>query len=202
VRKRFEDSGVRLLSLGTTCEFHSADRAIVDANIRECGEFVRLAGDVGAAGVKVRPNGLPEGVPIPDTLARIAHALQVCGEDARPFGVEIWLEVHGRGTCELPHIETILNHVDLPNVRACWNSNPQDLEPGGGLEANIARVAGRIGNVHINTLWGEYPYRELFKLLRESGYAGYCLAELGSGSTDPIPLMHCYHALFRELCRA
>src|SRR5438067_13477667 len=43
VRKRFEASSVRLLSLGSTCEFHSPDPEVVRANVRRCGEFVRLA---------------------------------------------------------------------------------------------------------------------------------------------------------------
>src|SRR5687767_5073765 len=51
VRKRFEGSGIVLWGLGTTCEFHAADPAVVAKNIEMCKQFVQLAADVGAKGV-------------------------------------------------------------------------------------------------------------------------------------------------------
>ena len=61
VRKQFEDSGVALWSFGTVCEFQAADPAVVQKNIEECRSYCALAADLGARGVKVRPNGLPKG---------------------------------------------------------------------------------------------------------------------------------------------
>lgn len=203
VREQFSGSQVRLLSLGTTCEFHSPDPQVARQNVEQCGEFALLARDVGALGVKVRPNGFPEGVPVSQTLAQIGKALRECGEAAAPFGVQIWLEVHGWGTSELPHIRTILDHADHPNVLACWNSNQTDKDASGGIAENFRLVADRIGSVHINELYrADYPYRELFRLLREWGYQGYCLAELGSTSSDPVTVMRYYRALFDALSAA
>jgi sugar phosphate isomerase/epimerase len=202
VRELFARSSVRLLSLGTVCEFHSPDPAVVRENVARCGEFARLARDVGALGVKVRPNGFPEGVPQEQTLAQIGRALRECGEAAAPLDVQVWLEVHGRGTSELRHVAAMLDHADHPNVLACWNSNPTDRDETGGIRSNFARVAGRIGSVHINELYRrEYPWRELFTLLREGGYEGCCLAELGQTSADPLAVMRYYRALFDELTR-
>src|SRR5260370_5588041 len=56
VRKRFENSRVRLLSLGTVCEFQAAQPAIVEKNIEEARRWCELAHDLGCLGVKVRPN--------------------------------------------------------------------------------------------------------------------------------------------------
>jgi sugar phosphate isomerase/epimerase len=202
VREAFAGSDVRLLSLGTTCEFHSPDPAEVRRNVERCGEFSRLAADVGALGVKVRPNGLPEGVPESQTLARIGAALRECGETAAAVGVQVWLEVHGPATSDLRRIRTILDRADHPNVLACWNSNPTDRDAKGSVMAGFAQVAGRIGNVHITELYRrDYPYRELFGLLKRDGYRGYCLAELPHPSEDPVMVMRYYRALFDELCR-
>ena len=65
IRHQFAGSGVRLLSLGTACEYDSPDPEIVPRQIAETREFVRLGHDLGCLGVKVRPNGLheKEGVP-------------------------------------------------------------------------------------------------------------------------------------------
>src|ERR1041385_664739 len=57
VQKRFQASKVRLLSLGSTCEFQSPDAAERQRNVEMGKKFVDLAHDVGAWGVKVRPNG-------------------------------------------------------------------------------------------------------------------------------------------------
>src|SRR5207249_989040 len=47
VRGRAADAGLTLLSLGTVCEFHSPEPAVVRDNIRICREFVDLARDIG-----------------------------------------------------------------------------------------------------------------------------------------------------------
>jgi sugar phosphate isomerase/epimerase len=203
VRRAFEGRRVRLVSLGTVCEFHSSDPEIVRENVARCGDFALLARDLGAVGVKVRPNGFPEGVPVPQTLEQIGRALRECGEAARPHEVQIWLEVHGRGTSELPHVRAMVDRADHPNVRVCWNSNQTDKDTAGGIEESFRLVADRIGSVHINELYRkDYPYRDLFRLLRESGYHGWCLAELGQTSSDPLTVMRYYRALFDELRRS
>ena len=58
VKKHFADSRVRLVSLGTTCEYQSPDTALVEQNIEETRRWCELAEDLGCLGVKVRPNGL------------------------------------------------------------------------------------------------------------------------------------------------
>lgn len=203
IRKRFEDSGVALWGLGTTCEFHSPDPDVVKRNIETCGEFVRLAGDLGAKGVKVRPNGLRKDVPAEQTLEQIAEALKPCGDVGKEHGVEIWVEVHGSETQKPANMRSIMERCDHPNVGVCWNSNPGEAEDG-----SIARAFDQlqpwIMSVHINDLWGRYPYRELFRRLKETGYDRYTLCEVGapihpdSGAT----FLKCYRGLWEELQKA
>jgi sugar phosphate isomerase/epimerase len=202
VREAFAGSSVRLHGLGSVCEFHSPDPAVVRRHVADCAAFAELARDVGARGVKVRPNGLPAGVPVEKTLEQIGGALRECAETAAGFGVEIWLEVHGPGTSDLRHVRTIMYHADHPNAKVCWNSNMTDLGPDGGIGEGFALVADRIGSVHINEICRpDYPWRDLFRLLRGSGYDGPCLAEAAE-SADPLRVMHYYRALFDELSRA
>lgn len=179
VAARFADSPVRLVGLGSTFEYHSADPAEVRRQIEGTKVYVRLAADVGAMGVKVRPNGLPDGVPIEKTLEQIGRALNEVAADAADLGIEIRIEVHGRGTCLPPHMAAIMAAAPHPNARVCWNSNhPHDFDAQGQLEPHFRLLAGRIGLVHINRLHCGYPYAQLFRLLKSTGYDGYCLAEL------------------------
>lgn len=200
VRKQFEDSGVVLWGLGTTCEFHSPDAATVRRRIAECGEFCKLARDVGAKGVKVRPNGLPRGVPEEKTLEQIGKALIECGKMAEDNGVEIWVEVHGGGTSHPPRMRAIMDHCGHAKVGVCWNSNDGDVKDG-SVREYFTLLRPFLKSCHITELWKNdynYPYRELFTLMRRTGYDRFTLAEIG-GNDDPVRFMKYYRALWAAL---
>src|SRR5207244_12628417 len=74
VRRRFADAGIEIWGCGTVCEFHSPDPAVVQKNVDTCKAFIELAADIGGRGVKVRPNDLPQGVPVEKTLEQIGNA--------------------------------------------------------------------------------------------------------------------------------
>jgi len=200
VQKRFADAGIELVGFGSTCEFHSSDPAIVKQNVELTKKFVVLAHDCGGGGVKVRPNGLVKGKDQKGTAAQIGAALRECGQFAEGYGMEIRLEVHGKGSSDLSLIQEIMSVADHPSVVVCWNSNPSDLV-GNAIKPNFDRVKHKLGRTaHINELYSGYPYRELFSLLRSAGFEGYCLAECAKTS-DPLQVMRYYRALWRELCR-
>lgn len=202
VRKRFADSPVALAGLGSAFEYDAIDPEVVRQNIEGTKEYVRLAADVGAPGVKVRPNRLhvKEGVPKEKTLEQIGLALRECGEFAADYGVEIRLEVHGHETCLLPNIHAILDAANHPNVYVCWNSNLEDMDEQGSIDAGFELVRRKIRLVHINELADErYPWRRLFQLLAADGYKGFTLAEIGQPSLEPERFMRYYRALWRAL---
>jgi sugar phosphate isomerase/epimerase len=196
VRKRFADSPVKIGGLGTTCEYHAPDPALVRKNIDETKEWVKLASDVGAPSVKVRPNGLPKDVPEEKTLEQIGKSLNECGAFAQDQGVRIQLEVHGTDTSRLPRIRKILDHAgNHPAVRVCWNSNPTDLLDG-GLESTFGLVKDQIGQVHMRDLFVDYPWRALLSALAKMNFQGYCFAEIPE-SADPVRVLNYFRALFR-----
>ena len=197
VRERFRQSKVRLLSYGTTCEFQSPDAAVRQKQIDLGKSFVDLARDTGAIGVKVRPNGFPKDVPHPTTIVRIGLGLRELAEYAQLKGIEIWMEVHGPGTQEPGVAAEILAAAAHPNVGACWNSNPTDVKDG-SVKQNFELLRPYIRSVHINELISGYPYREFFRLLRDSGYSRYTLAEVAE-SKEPDRFMRYYRALWEQL---
>jgi len=197
VRKRFEDSPVKIGGLGTTCEYQSADPAVLRKNIDETREWVKLARDLGSPSVKVRPNGLAKDVPEERTLEQIGKALRECGAVAVDHGVKIQLEVHGETTSRVPRIRKILDHGgNHPGVRVCWNSNQTDLLDG-GFEANFQLVRAQIGQVHMRDLFlEEYPWRQLLTALTDMRFDGYCFAEIPE-SADPLRVLKYFRGLFR-----
>jgi sugar phosphate isomerase/epimerase len=195
VRKRFEDSPVQLAGLGSAFEYQATDPGEVRKNIDGTKEYVRLAHDIGAPGVKVRPNGIPKGADLDATLRQIGRALHEVGEDAAGFGVEIRVEVHGSVTSELTHFAKILAYAGHPNVFACWNSNASDVLKG-SIKETFALVAPKVREVHLHDLYDKtYPWRELFALLKAQGYEGFTLAEIPE-SSDPERVLRYFRALW------
>jgi sugar phosphate isomerase/epimerase len=207
VRQRFADAGVEIWGCGTVCEFHSPNPATVKKNIETCKEFVQLAADIGGKGVKVRPNALPKEVPVEKTLEQIGKSLIPCGQAAADAGVEIWVEVHGAGTAHPPHCKTIMETCGHPRVGLTWNSNPQDIKDHSVAEY-FKLLRPWVKSCHINDLTndqaGKYPYRELFRLFRESDYDRVTLCEVGRGMPDPESgeiFLRYYKALWTELAK-
>jgi sugar phosphate isomerase/epimerase len=199
VKQKFADSKIQLAGLGSAFEYHAIDQDEVRRNIEGTKEYAILARDVGAPGIKVRPNGLQEeaGIPVEKTLEQIGLALRECGESAKDYGVQIRLEVHGRATSYVPHIRTILDIADHDNVVACWNSNQREVEDG-SIKQYFDLLAGRIGLVHMRDLVAGYPWGELLQLLEGSGYQGFCLGEI-PGSPEPERILRYYRAVWDGL---
>lgn len=201
VRKRFEKSKVRLVAYGTTCEFHSPDAAVRNKQMDLAKQFVDLARDTGARGVKVRPNDLPAAVPKETTIANIGTALRELGEYGAAKGVEIWLEVHGSKTSVPAIAAAIMQATKQSNAGLCWNCNNVDIVDG-SIETSFRLLKQWIRHVHIHELNDSYPYRELFTLLRKSGYDRYTMCEVGAGATDPESYLRTYRNRWLELTSA
>lgn len=198
IRQRFADSKVELMGLGSVFEFQMPDQAQLRRMIDGCKEYIVLARDVGATGVKVRPNGLPKDVPVEKTLEQIGRALGELAPFAADHGQQLRLEVHGAGTSLLPNIRKILDVADHKNVGVCWNSNQTDLE-GKGFDYNFDLVKDRIFSVHMRDLYlEEYPFAKMLARLNGIGFKGFCLAEIPE-SSDPLRVMRYFRALWLAL---
>lgn len=198
VAKRFADSPVELVGLGTACEYHAADPAELKKNLDETKDFIRLCHDVGGSGIKVRPNGLPAGVPVAKTIEQIGRALDEVAAYGEGYGIEIRTEVHGRGTSEIPTIKKIMDVSQHAGSKLCWNCNSADLN-GAGLAANFASVSDRISTIHIHDLISSYPWPELFGLLKGVNFQGWTLLEEGKRTSDPIRVMKYYRLLWEKM---
>ncbi|QEL20064.1 sugar phosphate isomerase/epimerase family protein [Limnoglobus roseus] len=204
VKQQFADSGVRFLSCGSTCEFHSPDAAVVKKQIEECKAFIQLVADLGGKGVKVRPNGVSKGHTVEQACEQIGKALQECGKAAESAGVEIWVEVHGAVTQIPKNMKTIMDACGHKAVGVTWNSNPTDVA-NGSIAENFELLAKHIKCCHINDLVndkaGKYPYRELFKKLAGIDYDRYTLCEVGKAYTpeEGKTFLQGYKKLWDEL---
>lgn len=199
VAKRFADSEVVNVGIGSNERYDSPDPAVLKKAIDTTKEFIRLSHDVGGSGVKVKPDRFYPDVPREKTIAQIANALNQLGEYGLGFGQEIRLEVHGQ-CAELPTIKAIMDIADNENVGVCWNCNEQDLH-GEGLEHNFNLVRDRFGRtVHVRELNDEsYPYQQFIDLLVKSEYAGWILLEARTNPKDRVAALADQLALFKKM---
>ncbi|WP_425638762.1 sugar phosphate isomerase/epimerase family protein [Algoriphagus yeomjeoni] len=200
VKKRFEDSKVTCLGYGSNFEYHSPDPAVVRKNIEGTKEYIKLCKDIGATGIKVKPNNLPADVPKEKTIAQIADSFNEIGNFAAEHGQLVRVEVHGNLTQELPNMKAIFDQVTEPAVKICWNCNAEDLLPP-GLEANFNSVKKWFGDtVHVREFnEGDYPYPELFKLFNDIKYDGWILLEARTEPADRVAALKEQLALFNKL---
>jgi len=199
VKKRFADSPVTLIGLGTNFAFHHTDPVKLRSDINQAKEYIRLSSDVGGTGVKVKPNDLPKNVSHEKTIEQIGKSLNELGRFGADYGQVIRLEVHG-ACSPLPVIKEIMDVTDHPNVGVCWNCNSQDLQ-GEGLEYNFNLVKDRFGDtVHVRELnIGSYPYQELMNLFVATDYAGWILLEARTNPKDRVKALAEQRHVFEEM---
>ena len=198
VKEAFAKTKVKLVALGSACEFHSPNPEVVKKNIESTGKFVQLAADLGAWGVKVRPNGLRKDVPEDTTLRQIAGALKECGPFAQEKGIKIVVECHGGGTSRLDRMAKVMGYCDHPAVGLCWNSNGGETDKSGSIKPNFDLCKKWVWHAHITNCGGGYPFKELFDLLKGIGYNGYTMFET-SCKGDPVEFLKARRAVWEKL---
>ena len=206
VKQRIADSPVTCLGYGSNFAYHYADQAEVRQNIDGTKAYLKLCNDIGATGIKVKPNGLPAEVSKEKTIAQIAASLSEVGQYASNLGggggggQEVRVEVHGKLTQQLPTMKAIFEQVTANSVKVCWNSNEEDLlSP--GLEANFNSVKKWFGDtVHIRELnVGDYPYQQLMGLFSKINYEGWILLEARTEPDDRIAAMKEQLKIFNKM---
>ncbi|MFD2934954.1 sugar phosphate isomerase/epimerase family protein [Spirosoma flavum] len=203
VKKKFADSPVQLIGLGTNQQFDFMDQGQLKASIDRTKEFIRLSADVGGSGVKVKPNALHKEVSTEKTLAQIGESLNELARYGADFGQQIRLEVHGEETQELPITKKIMDIAVHPNATICWNCNPQDLN-GNGFTYNFNLVKDRFGaTCHVRELdRTDYPYQELLTELVKMNYKGWILLECHTNPDDKVKSMKAQRAVFDRMIAA
>ncbi len=200
VKQRFADSPVTCVGYGSNFEYHSPDPAEVRKNIEGTKEYIKLCKDIGASGIKVKPNGIPKEVPWEKTIAQIASSLNEVGRYASDLEQVVRVEVHGSVSQEIPNMKAIFEQVTEKNVGMCWNCNDQDLNPP-GLEPNFNSVKQYFGDtVHVRELNDEsYPYQQLMDLFVNMKYKGWILLEARTEPADKVAAMKEQLGIFNEM---
>ena len=199
VKKRFADSPVTMVGIGSNERYDNPNPAVVAKAVEATKAFIKLSHDVGGTGVKVKPDRFHKGVEKEKTIEQIGKALNQLGEYADGWGQEIRLEVHGQCS-QLPTIRKIMDVAQNKNVGVCWNSNGQDLQ-GKGLVHNFDLVKKRFGaTAHVRELEDKnYPYEKLMELFVKMDYAGWVMLDARGKPRDRVAALSQQLELFNSM---
>ncbi|MCX6221307.1 MAG: TIM barrel protein [Bacteroidia bacterium] len=200
VRKKFSDSPVQIIGMGTNQQYDYPEPAKLRESIEQTKAFFQLSHDIGGLGVKVKPNQFRVGIPHEKTIEQIGLALNELAKFGADMGQKLRLEVHGNETQELPNIKAIMDVANHPNATVCWNCNSQDLN-GKGLEANFNLVKDRLGDIcHVRELDDStYPYQDLMNLFLKNKYEGWVLLECRTDPADKVKALINQREIFEKM---
>jgi sugar phosphate isomerase/epimerase len=203
VKKKFKDSPVEIVGMGTNQQYDFLEPEKLQKSIAETKAFFQLSHDIGGSGVKVKPNGFHKEISHEKTIEQIGKALKELAIYGADMGQQLRLEVHGEETQEVFNIKAIMDVANHPNATVCWNCNSQDLN-GGGLEANFNMVKARFGDIcHVRELNEKgYPYQDLMKLFVKNNYKGWILLECRTDPADKVKALIEQREIFEKMIKA
>ena len=85
-------------------------------------QFVDLAHENRRNWRQAAADGIRAGAAREQSIAWGADAMRALGDYGAAHKVEIWMEVHGRGTSDPRVAAAMLKAANHGNVGACWNS--------------------------------------------------------------------------------
>ncbi len=184
-RSFFNDQGLAICSVDTSCAFHDMDESRRRQNIETAVRYGELAARLGAPLIRVFPNEVPAGASREATRDRIVDALSELAERILE-GVRVGLETHGdfaagRATAD------IVRRVNHPNLAIIWDA-ANSFAADEAIAASAQAVAPYLAHVHLRdakpqdegrdwlptlTGQGQVPLAEILGTLREMNYEGY-----------------------------
>jgi sugar phosphate isomerase/epimerase len=198
IRALLEQAGIEVACLSTSQRFESPDPLARQAVVERVKQFIDLAADLGCGRIRTFGNDFPPGVPRQQVIQYVGEALRECGKYAEGKGVDVLLEMHG----QFYYWEYCLGAVqiaDHPNVAINYNCDQRDLVDG-SVAFTFGQVKEHVRHVHLHELENpDFPYKELFGLLKEMNYGGFCSLEEGYREGGERKVIALYAALYREI---
>ena len=118
-RAYFEDHGIEICCIDTSCTFHATDRTERLAQVELALAHAELALRLGASLIRVFPDKIQPGANREQTRDYIADSLRLIAERLSP-GVQVGLETHG-DFARAEAAAEIVTLVDHPRVKIVWD---------------------------------------------------------------------------------
>ena len=194
IKAAFAASPVELAGISTGCLFESLAPEQRQEQVDIAKQFIDLAADVGAPRIRVFGNAFPAGSDKDEVIENVGQCLRQIGEYAEGTGVDCNLEMHGDFYCWEYALRSV-QLADHPRIGIVYNCDSRETK-WGPIGTFLEPIAPYLRHVHLHDLESpDYPYGELFRILKNMGYAEFVSLE-ASRSNDPERVIALYAKLF------
>jgi sugar phosphate isomerase/epimerase len=145
-REYFEDHGIEICCVDTSCAFHAIDRAERLIQVELALAHAELAAGLGASLIRVFPDKIQPGANREQTRDYIAGSLRLLAE-RMPAGVQVALETHG-DFARAEAAAEIVTFVDHPKARLIWDV-ANSLAAGDSIQHAGRIVEPYLAHVHL-----------------------------------------------------
>ncbi|NIR02755.1 MAG: TIM barrel protein [Gemmatimonadales bacterium] len=184
IRRKLEDAYLEAVCVSTSQCLHWHHEGTLRAHIERAKRYIDLAADIDCRAVRVFADGdpLPPDQDAREVCRRVGDALRGLADHAAGTPMTVLLEMHGCFNLWKYALD-IVNQANHPNAALNYNCDSRDLVAG-SVRETYSRIRGCLRHVHMHELElrdGDeaFPYLELFRLLQQDQYDGYCSLEIG-----------------------
>ena len=181
----FEDAGIEICCVDTSCTFHSPDASERANQVSIALAHAELAAELGAPLIRVFPDKIQPGAQRDETRDWIAECLRAVAERI-PDGVDVALETHG----DFARAEAAAEIVKLanhPKVKLIWDV-ANSVAAGDTIEHAGRVVQPYLAHIHLRDAkpvtgsehWlpvlagnGRVSFAKALAVIRELNYEGY-----------------------------
>ncbi len=197
IRRKLQDGYLEAACISTSQCLHWAEESKRREAIDRAKRYVDLAAEIDCGAIRVFGDGDPiaAGMDEREAIAITGEALQEVAGHALETPVVVAFEMHGQFNL-WQYAVGVVETADAASAALNYNCDRRDLVAG-SVRETYARVRDLIGHVHMHDLEEAFPYVELFRLLQEDEYEGFCSLEVGYRGGDPEKVMALYAALWR-----
>ncbi len=187
LREKAADAGIAICCLAAGARF--ADPVSRDAQVAEALRYIDLAADIGAPALRVFGGQIPAGMSRETAIDGLVDAFTRLADRAGEQGVVVCLETHD-DWCNPQDVAIVLERMDHPVMGVNWDVIHPLRKEGWTLADSYGIVRPWVRHVHIHDVFlaadrldyqafgtGDVDHKQVLKLLRSDGYAGYLSGE-------------------------
>ncbi len=189
INRLFDETGVRLIALGSSAQFSKQYRAERARQEEMTAALIDEARQMGVPLIRVFGGKRPDRVSMDEAIANVAESLNRLAPKAEEAGVALVLETHDDFS-RAADVAEVLRQVPSPSIGALWDTQPP-FESGESVVQVLDLLGDRVLHVHVKDARttaggrleqvllgeGEIPVRDILQLLIAHGYQGYAAVE-------------------------
>ena len=197
IRDKIVDTGLETVSIASYCRFDSASEKERDHNLVMAKKGIDVASTMKAGIFRFVGNDMPSHTPRDVFIKRMADIMGDLADYAKPKGVTALLQIHGT-LSRASDVAEIAFLCGRHNSGLVYNCDNNDMI-GGSVDTYLDKVGKFIKHIHLHCMLLNYPYQQMFSILKKIGYNGFYSIVVDDPSSEPEKFIAYYAKLAKSL---